>query len=56
MIKADDIDKSPIIVTGMWHSGTRMLVDILETAGVDFGRNKNALAYSTKAFFFLSFY
>lgn len=50
MIKADDIDKSPIIVTGMWHSGTRMLVDILETAGVDFGRNKNALADSTRDF------
>ncbi len=33
----------PIILTGMWHAGTRMLVEIFEKRGVDFGRGKKAI-------------
>ena len=47
--------RDPIIVTGMWHSGTRMLVEILREAGVSFGQEGVAYAPITRDFSDVSF-
>lgn len=45
----------PIIATGMWHAGTRILVNLLECAGIDFGNQKFAMSPNTKDFGDLKF-